>query len=431
MPNRWQIYWPIFKHSVHESKTMQRFWLALVLGGYCCMTSATPVHAQASAALASAKNADSLRLATYNVSLNRKQAGQLQRDLEKGDEQVRAIAAVIRAVRPDVLLVNELDYQADADNAGLLAAKLADSAADLAGGEAWPMPYHYSGPVNTGEPSGLDINGNGKTQEPEDAWGFGNFPGQYGMAVLSRYPIDSANVRTFQKLKWSSLPRALKPIDPKTRQPYYADNVWSELRISSKSFWDVPIQTPQGVLSLLASHPTPPAFDGPADHNGCRNHDEVRLLADYIDGDPDHYLVDDKGTAGGLAKDRAFVIAGDLNTDPIDGESRHEIIERILKSPRVTSVPIPASKGALEAHQAQGKANTRHRAAPENDTADFFDGNVGNLRVDYVLPSSNFRATASGVFWPAEKTDGQPIEVIKKLRDASDHHLVWVDVLKR
>ncbi len=217
-------------------------------------------------------------------------------------------------------------------------------------------------------------------------------------------------------------------VDPQSSKPYYADNVWPQLRISSKSFWDVPVQTPFGLLSVLASHPTPPAFDGPADHNGCRNHDEVRLLADYIDGDPDHYLVDDKGKAGGLVKDRAFVIVGDLNTDPIDGESRHEIIERILKSPLVAAAPIPSSSGAVEAHQYQGKANERHRAPPENDTADFFDGNVGNLRVDYVLPSSNFSIAACGVFWPEPKLPGYDAEVIKRLRSASDHHLVWVDV---
>ena len=33
---------------------------------------------------------------------------------------------------------------------------------------------------------------------------------------------------------------------------------------------------------LLASHPTPPVFDGDEDRNGKRNHDEVRLIADYI-----------------------------------------------------------------------------------------------------------------------------------------------------
>lgn len=384
---------------------------------------------QAQSPLVPAKSENSLRLATYNVSLNRKQPGALKRDIEKNSEQVAAIATVIRLVRPDVLLVNELDYQASDDNAAALAARLADPKLDLLGAGPWPMPHQYSGPVNTGEPSGLDINGNGKLNEAEDAWGFGNFPGQYGMAVLSRYPIDTKSVRSFQKLKWSSMPRALKPIDPTTIKPYYSDAVWAQLRISSKSFWDVPINTPQGPLSVLASHPTPPAFDGPADHNGCRNHDEVRLLADYIDGDSDSYLVDDQGAAGGLAKERAFVIMGDLNTDPIDGESRHESIERLLKSPRVIAIPVPSSPGAKEASQSQGKANQRHRAPSEHDTADFFDGNVGNLRVDYVLPSSQFKTLANGVFWPAEKVEGYENMLLKQLRDASDHHLVWCDVV--
>ena len=30
-------------------------------------------------------------------------------------------------------------------------------------------------------------------------------------------------------------------------------------------------------------HPTPPVFDGPDDHNGTRNHDEIRFWSDYID----------------------------------------------------------------------------------------------------------------------------------------------------
>lgn len=96
--------------------------------------------------------------------------------------------------------------------------------------------------------SGLDINGNGKLIEAEDAWGFGNFPGQYGMAILSRFPIDADSVRSFQKLKWSSMPKAMRPIDPNTKKSYYAEDVWPQLRISSKSFWDVPVKTPLGVL---------------------------------------------------------------------------------------------------------------------------------------------------------------------------------------
>jgi len=31
------------------------------------------------------------------------------------------------------------------------------------------------------------------------------------------------------------------------------------------------------VIHILASHPTPPVFDGVEDRNGRRNHDEIRL----------------------------------------------------------------------------------------------------------------------------------------------------------
>jgi hypothetical protein len=34
-----------------------------------------------------------------------------------------------------------------------------------------------------------------------DALGFGRFPGQYGMLVLSRFPIDTSRVRTFRTFR--------------------------------------------------------------------------------------------------------------------------------------------------------------------------------------------------------------------------------------
>ena len=71
---------------------------------------------------------------------------------------------------------------------------------------------------------------------------------------------------------------------------------------------------------------------------------------------------------------------------------------------------------------ADGRANATHRGDPRQDTADFSDGVVGNLRVDYALPSANLTLRDSGVFWPAP---GAPSA---ELAGVSDHHLVWVDV---
>jgi hypothetical protein len=48
-------------------------------------------------------------------------------------------------------------------------------------------------------------------------------------------------------------------------------------------------------IHVLASHPTPPTFDGAEDRNGKRNHDEIRFWRDYISEKTSNYIYDDKG----------------------------------------------------------------------------------------------------------------------------------------
>ena len=128
----------------------------------------------------------------------------------------------------------------------------------------------------------MDLDRNGKVAGGNDAFGFGLHPGQYGMLVLSRFPIDAGSVRTFQMLAWKDLPGAASPVDPATGAAWYPPEVWAQLRLSSKSHWDVPVRTPLGTIHFLVHHPTPPVFDGPEDRNGQRNRDEIRLWAEYI-----------------------------------------------------------------------------------------------------------------------------------------------------
>jgi hypothetical protein len=68
--------------------------------------------------------------------------------------------------------------------------------------------------------------------------------------------------------------------------------------------------------------------------------------------------------------------------------------------------------------------NAAHRGDPARDTADWPDdfGAPGNLRVDYVLPSSDWRILGAGVWWPEA---GEEAEVASA---ASRHRMVWVDV---
>jgi endonuclease/exonuclease/phosphatase family metal-dependent hydrolase len=362
-----------------------------------------------------------LRVATYNTSLYDEADGGLVARLRAGDARAAKIAAVIQHQRPDLLLLNEFDYDAGGRAAALFQQRYL--AVSQHGQAPIHYPYRYSAPVNTGVPSGMDLDHDGKAGGGNDAWGFGLHPGQYGMLVLSRYPIDAARARTFRLLKWSAMPQPSVPVDPNTGQAWYPPTAWSQLRLSSKSHWDLPVRTPLGRIHFLVSHPTPPVFDGPEDRNGARNRDEIRLWREYVSGGALPWLCDDRGSCGGLAADAAFVIAGDQNSDPHDGDSGEDAIASLLAHPRVLAAPAPRSEGAVLAARATGGGNLGQRGPDAEDTGDF-GPKVGNLRLDYVLPSRGLSIAGSGVFWPAPGTEGAD------WLDATDHHLVWVDLTK-
>ena len=369
-----------------------------------------------------------VRFATFNASLNRFSAGQLAAELAvPGSAQPDVIAEIIQRARPDVLLINEFDYDSTA------LAYFQSNYLSVAHGSAAPInyPYAYIAPSNTGIPSGFDLDNNGSVGGPNDAFGFGFFPGQYGMAVLSMYPIDYDNVRTFQYFKWKDMPGALLPDDPNTPDPadwYTPGPELDSFRLSSKSHWDVPILIGDKVVHFLVSHPTPPVFDGPEDRNGTRNFDEIRFWSDYILPSRSSYIYDDNGNYGGLQPGAMFVIAGDQNSDPLDGDSIPGSIQQLLDHPLVISRVTPSSEGAVEQSALQGGANLTHLSDPAFDTADFSDSAPGNLRADYVLPRKNLQIVDSAVFWPVN-SDPRFLLVGTFPFPSSDHRLVWVDVL--
>jgi len=359
-----------------------------------------------------------IRIATFNCSLNRASDGALRRDLATPDNaQARAVAEIIQHVRPDILLLQEFDFDAAGESLRAFQTNyLARSQHGLA-----PLEYGYSflAESNTGVPSGFDFDHDGRIGGGGDALGFGEFPGQYAMVVLSRFPIDTPRVRTFRKFLWRDMPGALLPPE------WYSPAQLAVLPLSSKSHWDVPVRVGRVTLHLLASHPTPPAFDGEEDRNGRRNHDEIRFWKDYLDGAA--YIRDDAGNRGRFKAD-AFIVMGDQNSDPVDGGSRGDAIRALLAHPRVNGSFAPQSPGALEASAAQGGANLEHRGDARFDTADFNDRVAGNLRVDYLLPSKQLRICAGGVFWPAQADPAASLVWGDRPAPSSDHRLVWLDV---
>ena len=375
-----------------------------------------------------------VRFATFNASLNRSFAGQLITDLSSpGNDQADTVAEIIQRTRPDVLLINEFDFDDLGEGGSSLAAELfQDNYLSIEHGDADPIeyPYRFVAPSNTGIPSGFDFNNNGVVGGPDDAFGFGFFPGQFGMAVYSMFPIDEDAIRTFQLFLWKDMPGALLPDDPATPAPadWYSPAELDVFRLSSKSHWDVPIELGDRTVHFLVSHPTPPVFDGPEDRNGTRNHDEIRFWADYVLPSRSGYIVDDEGNPGGLEAGALFVIAGDQNSDPFDGDSIPGSAQLLLEHPLISTKVTPQSDGAVEQSALQGGANLTHVGDPQFDTADFLDVPApGNLRADYVLPRRNLPIEAAEVFWP-ESTDPLFPLVGTFPFPSSDHRLVWVDV---
>lgn len=377
-----------------------------------------------------APDSATVRVASFNMSLYRDAPGALLADLrDPGNAQLAALTEIVQRVRPDILLINEFDHDATGESLRLL--REAWLAEGRNGAAPIAYPHAFTAPSNTGLPTGFDLDRDGVTDGPGDAQGFGRFEGQYGMAVLSRHPIDSEEIRTFQTFLWTDMPGALLPDDPETAAPadWYSADMLAVLRLSSKSHWDLPIEIDGQTLHLLASHPTPPAFDGPEDRNGRRNHDEIRFWADYLRPETSAYIHDDAGARGGLAPGARFVIAGDLNADPNDGDQAAAIAQ-LLEHPLIDAGLVPEARGGQEQAALQGGVNAAHRTPPRQDSADFNDDppSVGNLRLDYVLPShAGLEPLRAGIFWPA--SDDPLDRLVGSYPFASsDHRLVWIDL---
>ncbi len=373
-----------------------------------------------------------LRVATYNIE-----------DLRTTDllqdrhPRLRAAAATIQTLRPDILLINEMAYDQEGvpgysatEGSGYNATRFVTRFLSVPQDSGLaPLQYEaISLPSNTGLASGYDLDNSGTVvssypppetsgqagapprQTPDqraygnDSWGFGTFPGQYAMALLvsTHLEVMSEQIRSFQKFNWSDMPRARKPVDPRTGQSWYDDSEWADMRLSSKNHVDVPVRLPNGnVVHLLLSHPTPPSFDGPEARNKLRNHDEIRFWRDYVAGDS--YMTDDSGLRGGLGPGELFVIMGDLNADPDEGSSVDNPIGKLMYLNQVNGAYIP---------QASSEGISAFPNLDPDDTADW------GLRIDYVLPSVGIEVLSGGVWRP---TEGD--------QRASDHFPVYLDLL--
>ncbi|MCB1410166.1 MAG: endonuclease/exonuclease/phosphatase family protein [Rhodobacteraceae bacterium] len=326
--------------------------------------------------LALPAQADTLRIALFHTDLGRDGPGLLLRDIRQRTPDVLAARDAIVAARPDVLLLLDLDYDLD----GLALAAFADllTAAGLA------LPHRIALRPNTGMATGLDMDGDGRFGTLDDAQGWGRFAGAGGMAMLSRLPIRADTLIDHSALLWRDLPDARLPRVDGALFP--SDAVFAEQRLSSTNHWEVAIDTPSGLLHLMAWHAGPPAFGGPHDRNRLRNGDETAFWRRRLDG------------AFGPAPPTPFVLLGGANLDPDQGDGDHDQIRALLQHPALLD-PAP-------------RAAAPPPGVPPTATAHWPDG-PGALRVDYLLPSEGLQVRDSGLVWP---------------QGTAHHALVWVSI---
>jgi hypothetical protein len=316
----------------------------------------------------------------------------LLRDILTGeDAAVEGTVRVLAGIHPDILLLTDIDWDADGAALSALAARLAEQGLDY--------PHQLALQPNAGLASGLDLDGNGRLGEPRDAQGYGRFLGHGGMALLSRWPLGEA--RDMSGLLWRDLPGArLAQVDG---APFPSEAAQAAQRLSSTGHWVVPVEAPGRELTLLAWAATPPVFDGPEDLNGRRNADEIALWQRLLDG-----------VWGPPPPD--VVLLGDANLDPDDGEGLHEAMAALLSDPRLQD-PAPRSDGARLAPGPVGAGD------PALDTADWPEDGPGNLRTSYILPTTGLQVTGTGVVWPLPDDPLAPA-----VEAAGPHRLVWVDL---
>lgn len=282
---------------------------------------------------------------------------------------------MIVSVRPDVLLLLHFDHDLQ------LAALAAFQAVLAEGGH--PMPHAFAPPQNTGRPSGIDLDGDGRLGRPDDAQGFGRFQGASAMALLSRLPLDTGRALDHTAFLWRDLPGSRIPM--RAGAPFPSAAAHALQRLSNTGHWEVPVALPGGgELVLLAWHAGPPAFGAVRGRNPARNHDETAFWRLRLDG-----------ALPFPALDGPVVLIGNPNQDPDAGDGIRAAIAALLAHPRLQD-PRPVSDPPA---QFAGPAADWPAAATV--VLDPPPRGPGPLRTGYILPDAALDVRAAGLVWPA------------------------------
>ncbi len=407
------------------------------------------------------KFTETVRFATFHVDMAYDHSqgyfdllAQTRATGEAQDPRLANLAAVLQQTyqeaQPDVLLLTGIATQISEgglpDETAIIQFEqnyLAQpQASDLSG---LSYPYRYVAATNSGQFIPVDVNGDGKLALPEDAQGYGHFHGQNSFVLLSQYPLEPQQARTFRQFKWHQVEGVSKPLRDDGSE--LEEATWERLNVMDTNFVDIPMRLPDGRrVSLLLTQLVNQQPDEGARRSAWlqhRNGAQLNFIADYIsdrkDGD---YLVDDQGRRGGVNLGRPFVLMGNLNNDE---DPFHLTVQTPWAEPfEVNSSALRRVLSDSYLLGSNGRFNS-DGLTPDSFGADAYQQLVGSshihpqiwtslsgMRFSYVLPHKALPIVDSGVFWPAPGEEGAQW-LYDEQGDAdpalsSHERLVWVDI---
>lgn len=356
-----------------------------------------------------------VRIATLRAGLTGESTEAVVDALRGGaNSSARVVAETAHLNDPDVLVLTGITHDEDGVIADMFNTRyLAPAGLDY--------PYVYTAPTNSGIDSGADLDGDGRIGGPGDALGYGEYPGQHGMAVFSAHPIVEDEVRTFQNFLWKDLPGNALPDGD------YSDLEKSVLRLSGTSLWDIPVEIEDTEETLHVIANAQPPEDLARSFDADRTTDERRMIADYVSTDPSDgwYIYDDSGQTGGLTPGSSFIISGEpgdaAETDGAADEGPDQTSDELLLDSAALQDPLPEAitELSLSSRSNSEEGTDEHATRAVHGDAD--------RRTSFILPDAAAEVTDAGVFWPGEGEYGFHLIDPEEGAALSDR-LVWVDL---
>lgn len=314
--------------------------------------------------------------------MSRDGPGTLLNDLQrfKKEDVVFALKALAK-LNPDLVVLQGIDF----DHQGLAMQALLAALSN----QDMPRRYFLQPRSNSGIPTGFDLDRDGYWGDPEDAQGYGLYPGQNGIALISKYPLVEGSYKSFSKVLWQNMGPDYWPKNDQGAD-YFSVDEGAKLRLFSRGLWQVGVKLPEGTLSVLFGQASSPVFDGPEDRNGLRNSAQIAFIRDQLK------------KMHGEQNSRRVVFVGGLNNDPNRGEGLNPNLIKLLESASLQDV-VPISNRLKDADV------TVHWPS---------DPGPGPMRVDYILPDARLKVLASGI----DELVGIPAKL-------KSHLPVWIDVV--